>query len=145
MLEPTGIALIIQLAVAPVFLLAGIGGILNVITARLGRAVDRARYLETALATCEQEDATARIRTELRTLDKRMALCQSSIAFSTVSALLVCVVVVALFVGALAGINFNASIALIFIVALIVGLALFVAEISLATRMLRVRAELLMK
>jgi hypothetical protein len=36
----------IQLAVAPVFLLSGIGAILAVMTNRLGRIIDRARVLE---------------------------------------------------------------------------------------------------
>jgi hypothetical protein len=51
--ELTGIealSSVIQLAVAPVFLLAGIAGLLNVLSVRLDRAVDRVRVVETALA-----------------------------------------------------------------------------------------------
>ena len=43
------IATVIQLAVAPVFLLAGIAGLLNVLSIRLGRVVDRVRVVETRL------------------------------------------------------------------------------------------------
>ena len=148
MTDSPDIAHIIQLAVAPVFLLAGIGALLSVITSRLGRAVDRARFLECALTPDLEAAAENRIRDELGTLDKRMALSQRAITFASVAALLICVVVATLFIGGLAKVNLSAVVALIFIAAmgtLIVGLALFLAEIRLATRQLRVRAELLMK
>lgn len=47
------IAHVIQLSVAPVFLLAGIGSILGVMANRLARVVDRARILEGRMATTE--------------------------------------------------------------------------------------------
>ena len=148
MTDSPDIAHIIQLAVAPVFLLAGIGALLSVITNRLGRAVDRARFLEGALTPELETAAEERMRGELRTLDKRMALSQRAISFACAAALLVCVVVAVLFVGGLGAFNVSAAVAVLFVVAmgsLIIGLALFLAEIRLATRQLRVRAELLMK
>ncbi len=138
----------IQLSVAPVFLLAGIGALLNVVTSRLGRAVDRARTLEERLLAALDNDDAPRIRDELGVLDRRMKLAQRSIFLFSFSALLVCVLVAALFVTDLASLRLGAVVGLLFIgamIALIGGLSLFMAEVTLATRMLRVRAELLMK
>ena len=39
----------IQFAIAPIFLLVGTGSVLNVVTTRLGRVIDRARILETLI------------------------------------------------------------------------------------------------
>lgn len=139
----------IQLAVAPVFLLAGIGALLSVVTARLGRAVDRARDLEGRLSGESPPDAAAaaRMRNELQVLDRRMVLAQRAIALCTIAELFVCFVVAALFLSTLSGVNAGGAVAVLFIAAmaaLTVGLGLFLAEVTLATRMLRVRAELLM-
>lgn len=142
------IAHTIQLAVAPVFLLAGIGALLNVVTSRLGRAVDRARALEERLLAALDDSAAPRIRNELGVLDRRMTLAQRSIFLFSFSALLVCVLVAALFVIDLVNLQLSAVVGVLFIgamIALIGGLSLFLAEVTLATRMLRVRAELLMK
>ena len=49
----------IQLAIAPVFLLAGIGAILSVLTIRLGRVVDRARLVEQKVLQVSAEDQRA--------------------------------------------------------------------------------------
>ena len=138
----------IQLSVAPVFLLAGVGAFLNVVTSRLGRAVDRARTLEEKLIDCRDGADAPRIRDELQALDRRMALAQRSIVLFSFSALLVCVLVAALFVADFSNLPFGMVVGLLFVgamIALIGGLALFLAEVSIATRMLRVRAELIMK
>ncbi len=142
------IAHIIQLAVAPVFLLAGIGTLLNVVAARLGRAVDRARYLEEILTNAPEAARENYMPAQLAVLDRRIVFAQRSIYFSTVSALLVCIVVATLFVGALAELNLAALVAILFIaamLALIGGLANFLSEVAIATRMLRVRTELTMR
>lgn len=142
------IAQTIQLSVAPVFLLAGIGALLNVVTSRLGRAVDRARILEERLTTRESPPDAPRFRDELMVLDRRMLLAQRSITLCSLSALLVCVLVATLFLVVLADLNAGGLVAILFIaamIALIGGLSLFLAEVTLATRMLRVRAELFMK
>ena len=40
----------IRLATAPVFLLTGVGGILNVLGNRLARVIDRARWVQSMIA-----------------------------------------------------------------------------------------------
>ena len=142
------IAQTIQLSVAPVFLLAGIGALLNVVTSRLGRAVDRARVLEERLTPPAAPTEAPRIRDELMVLDRRMLLSHRSIALCSLSALLVCILVAALFIADLADLAGGSAVAILFIAAmaaLIGGLGFFLAEVTLATRMLRVRAELFMK
>lgn len=136
----TTIAHIIQLAVAPVFLLAGIGSLLNVLAGRISRIVDRARQLERHVPTADEDERVTEIR-ELEILDRRMTFCHWAIGFCTTAALLICLVVVILFVADLVEIRFAIAVSLLFIgamISLIVGLLLFLAEVTLATRFVRV-------
>ncbi|WP_281300128.1 MULTISPECIES: DUF2721 domain-containing protein [unclassified Iodidimonas] len=140
-----GIAHIIQLAVAPVFLLAGIGAILNVMTQRLARVVDRARALEADYETM-LADQKQRTHLELRTLDKRMQVVQGAISLCTISALFVCLVVMVLFIADLMNKDFAQPVAVLFILAmstLTIGLILLLVEISLATKAIRIRRDIL--
>jgi hypothetical protein len=142
-LAVTTIAHQIQLAVAPVFLLAGIGGIINVLAHRLARVVDRSRQLE-AEPVAGSESGRAAYAAELCLLERRMKVVNWAISLCTASALFVCVVVAILFVADLARIAFARPIAMLFIVAmllLIAGLVLFLYEIRLAMRALQVSRE----
>jgi uncharacterized protein DUF2721 len=139
------IAHLIQLAIAPVFLLAGIAGILNVLAQRLARVVDRARSLERDFPGFD-EAARTRASAELLVIARRMRIVNLAITACTASALFVCLVVAILFVADLAKIAFARPIAVLFIIAmglLIVGLTLFLAEIRLAARFIDIRRELL--
>ena len=133
----------IQLAVAPVFLLAGVGALLNVMAHRLARVVERGRSLEREFA--EYDDERRRLAAaELDILDRRMVLANLSITACTAAALLVCVLVAMLFVADLADFAFARPIAWLFVstmALLIVGLSLFLWEIRLAMRALRIRRE----
>lgn len=135
----TGIAHVIQLAVAPVFLLSGIGAMLAVMTNRLARVVDRARTLESRLHG-DPPDSKA-IHAELHTLSRRAKLVGRSITLCTVTALLVCAVIAVLFLGAFLDFDASISVALIFIAAMgafFIGLLFFLREILLATASLRI-------
>jgi hypothetical protein len=136
---------LIQLAIAPVFLLAGIGSILNVVAQRLARVVDRARTLEAEFSGYDEQQR-GRAAAELCLLDLRMKIANYAISACTASALFTCLVVAILFVADLTDIAFGQSIAFLFIATmllLISGLMLFLYEIRLAMRSLRVRRELL--
>jgi hypothetical protein len=140
---PSAIAHLIQLSVAPVFLLAGIGSILNVLASRLARVVDRARRLE---AEFQQFDDSGRglAMAELRLLDRRMTVVNLALSCCTGSALFVCVVVATLFVADLADFRFGQATAYLFILTmalLIAGLLLFLYEVRLAMRSLRLRRD----
>ncbi len=135
----------IQLAVAPVFLLSGIGAFLNVLASRLGRVVDRARKLE---ADIPGYPSARRVEAlgELAVLDKRMAATNRAIALCTLSALLVCIVVAIIFIGDLMPMRWTGVVAAIFILAmalLIAGLSLFLYEIQVALKSVRIRAAVL--
>jgi MFS family permease len=141
----SNIAQTIQLAIAPVFLLAGIGAILNVLAGRLARVVDRSRVLEAqhAASTGEEHQRTVR---ELRIIDRRMRLANAAIALMVASAIVVCLLVALLFVTQLAGLAFRVAVAIAFVLSmalLIAGLVLFLIEINVALSGLRVRKELL--
>ena len=137
----SAIAHIIQLAIAPVFLLTGIGSILNVLTQRLSRVVDRARAVEQDFASLDPKLHEG-ARTELRLLDRRMTLSILALSFCTAAALFVCVLIAFLFVGDLADFALGTAIALLFILAmllLIAWLILFLLEVTLAMRSIRTR------
>jgi hypothetical protein len=141
------IAQIIQLSVAPVFLLAAVGTLLVVLTSRLARVVDRNRTLDGEIRAGQSPygDETFHLG-ELRILDQRMNWINRAITLATVTNLFVCLVVVALFAGELLTLDFSRAIAALFIVAmgsLIAALLAFLVEISHARKMLRVRPELL--
>jgi MFS family permease len=139
------IAQTIQLAIAPVFLLAGIGSILNVLAGRLARVVDRSRVLEQLHANSEGEEHQRYVR-ELRIVDRRMRLANAAIALIVASAIIVCALVALLFITQLAGLAFRVAVAVAFVLGmalLIAGLVLFLIEINLALSYLYVREELL--
>jgi hypothetical protein len=139
----SAIAHLIQLAIAPVFLLTGVGSILNVLSQRLSRVVDRARALEQDFASLDPGHRDS-AKNELRVLDRRMTLSILALSFCTATALLVCVLIAILFVADLTNFAFGRPIALLFILAmlmLIVGLILFLWEVRLAMRSIRIRRD----
>lgn len=136
----TAIAHVIQLAVAPVFLLSGIAAMLNVLSSRLARIVDRARVLESQFANATPQAAEV-LRTSLRRLAKRARLASYGISLCTSSAILVSSVVIVLFLGSLLGLSVRTVIAALFIAAMLAltaGLICFLREIYLSTRYLRI-------
>lgn len=134
------IAGVIQLAVAPVFLLAGIAGMLNVLSIRLGRVVDRARIVEGRLVSEQHAEHVARLQSEVEALWKRIRLVNWSLRMFVCAALLVCLVIVTLFFGELQSYDLSIPIATLFIstmLFMIVGLVLFLFEVSISTQRIR--------
>ncbi|MGV8935327.1 MAG: DUF2721 domain-containing protein [Gallionellaceae bacterium] len=129
----TTLSHVIGLAVAPVFLLTGVGTILNVMANRLSRIVDRFRVLESNLSKVED---VAALQHEMQVLAHRERVIYWAISLCTICALLICVVIASLFVGAVSGVQSSALIASLFIAAmfaLIVGLLALLREIYIAT------------
>lgn len=130
----TDVAHVIQLAVAPVFLLTGIGAILGVLVSRLGRVVDRFRQLE-ALPENLGETARRDADKEMNRLARRARMVHWAIGFCTSSALLICIVIATLFIGAVTGVQTPGIIAGLFIaamLALVLGLLCLLREVALA-------------
>ena len=141
----TTVAQIIQLAVAPVFLLAGIGAFLNVCASRLARIVDRARGIEPRLLASRGREHD-RLQAELRLLDRRIVIVNRAIFFTVLSAVMICLVVVLLFAGGLGAEHFATAIALLFIASMVAigtGFFIFLMETRIASRSVRIRNELL--
>ena len=131
---------LIQLAIAPVFLLTGVATLLGVLSSRLGRTIDRGRVLEGLLETA---DATriARMHDELAVLSRRAKILYRSIALGVITALLICSVIASLFMSAFTRVDVTLVVAGFFIAAmaaLISTLLLFLREVFLATRVLRI-------
>lgn len=138
--DVTDIANAIHLAVAPVFLLTGIGALLGVMANRLGRVIDRARLLEGRLEHAAREDM-AGITAHLGILSRRAKLINLAITCCTMTALLICSVIAVLFSGSFIRFNITIPVALLFILAmalLVTGLLLFLREVFLATANLRI-------
>ena len=134
------IAQVIQLSVAPVFLLAGVGAILNAMSTRLGRAVDRARALEAELPQAGASRAE-RIHVELDTLSYRARLIGRAMALAVLCALLVAVLLIAAFVDAFTATDLSFVLAGIFVAALLAfsgSLVVFLREILIASANLRI-------
>jgi len=133
--QVSSISGVIKLAVAPVFLLAGISGALMVMSNRLGRIVDRGRFLKDKKASASEEEQAA-IRAELNRLDIRASWTNWAITLATSCALLICLVIVFLFLGAVFGIELNNFIAFLFVVAMLclsAAFILFLREIRMST------------
>jgi hypothetical protein len=138
------IAHVIQLAVAPVFLLSGVGVTLTVLTNRMARIIDRARVLEDRLAEGAAPVAAKAYTDEIETLSRRARLIQRAITLSTCSALLICVVIVILFLRAFLAVNLAALVAILFITSMlsfIGALVNFLREIFEGTAGLRFGAR----
>lgn len=136
--DPGIISHAIQLAIAPVFLLTGIAGLLGVMANRLARVIDRARYLEGNWKALD-ERSRAEARAEVRDLERRRRVCSWSINFATTAAFLVCLVIVTLFVEAFFEASLKGLAGGLFVavmVALVCGLACFMREVYLATHTL---------
>ena len=135
------IAKAIQLALGPVFLLTGIAGMLNVMSGRLSRIIDRGRALTEkpdVIATYQPDE----LRNELQMLERRRHITSNAITMFTIAALLVCLVIVSLFLEFMFYVPLNWMIGALFILAtlgLVVGLGYFLREVHLSANTVRIR------
>ena len=128
------IAGVIQLAIAPVFMLTALGTVINALNLRLGRAVDRRRELEERLAAMSQAELPS-AQDELATIARRIRFVYLAIVFAVISALFTALLIAGAFVGAFVRTDLSFTIAGMFVcamMALIVCLLLFLREIFLA-------------
>ena len=124
---------VIQLAIAPVFLLTAVGTMLNVLASRLGRAVDRRRVLVAALPSQEAMVA-GQVHRELDFVERRVQLIYTAIFLAVTTALLICLLIALAFLDALIAADLAQTIAILFMlamVALIGSLGLFMREVYL--------------
>jgi hypothetical protein len=141
----SGLAHTIQLALAPAFLLSAMGIILNMLTGRLTRIVDRARVIEREFTPRDHPNHAHQVN-ELRLLDRRMKIVNNAIFLATASAVVLCTVVAVMFLAELVGFSLARALATLFavsLVLLIASLVMFLVEVRLAVRAIEIRDELL--
>lgn len=139
------VAGVIELAVAPVFLLAGIAGLLGVLSTRLARIVDRARVIERRIPQAKQDEQRVLMRRETTVLWRRIALINWAIRLCVAGALAVCLVIVALFLGEFVAFNIALAVAALFVLAMVLivaGLVFLLSEVNLSTRHMRAGMEI---
>jgi uncharacterized protein DUF2721 len=130
----------IQLSLAPVFLLNGIGVLLAMLTSRLSRIVDRARQMESELPNAPHAEGRLLIG-RLSVISRRARLMNRAITLSTVAALLIALVVALLFASAFTPLPLTLAISLLFILSmtsLVGALWCFLIEVRVATASLRI-------
>lgn len=139
------IAQTIQLSLSPVFMLAGIAAVMNVLAGRLARVIDRARALEELHARITDAEHVRHLW-ELRSLDRRMKLTNAALLLAVTSAAVTCMTVGMMFVGELAKLHLGRYVAVAFVLAmvlLIAALLAFLLEVQVSLRANRVPRDLL--
>ncbi len=129
---------VIQLAIAPVFLLTGVCTMLMVLTNRLARIIDRTRVLEDRLDVAHHDA----YMDELDILYRRWHLINLAITLSTACGLLICLVIAMLFLGDTTNLPLDRYIAALFVAAMIFLIGSFMyllREIFVASSTLRAR------
>lgn len=134
------VAQVIQLSVAPVFLLTALGTMLGVFSTRLGRIVDRARFLLERVAGLPAERRES-VNVELDLLVLRRKLVNTAITFATAAALLVCILIASAFVGSVQRWDVSHTVAGLFIAAMVAfigALVTFLSEVLFAVQGVRI-------
>ncbi|MDG0969567.1 MAG: DUF2721 domain-containing protein [Porticoccaceae bacterium] len=133
---------IIQLALTPVFLIVGIGQLLNVVTNRVARIIDRARWLNNHNSHINQHNDSK--TKELAILDKRLKFANWAITFLTGAAVIICLDIVLLIANGLINTDLAQAVLILFITSIASitgGLFSFFIEVSLATATLKVNLK----
>ncbi len=136
---------LLQSALTPAFLLVALGSMLNLYTGRLSRIIDRARTLQAdhGQTTGAEHDS---IVSELRGLARRIATVNWAIALGVLSAIVVSVLIGILFLMGMAGLQLGTEAASAFLAAIILmcgSLIMFLLEVRLATRLIRISEDYL--
>lgn len=131
---------IVQLSLAPAFLLGGIGAIMNVMMSRLVWVAERIERIERRI----EDGKAGNEARELPWLARRRRYAQWAVMFSTASAVVISIVIAMLFVSAYIEPQIGTAIAVAWILTmalLITGLAFFLLETRLAARGFRPRRK----
>ncbi|TMM48687.1 DUF2721 domain-containing protein [Qipengyuania marisflavi] len=129
---------VVQLSMAPAFLLAGIGAIMNVMTNRLIWVANKIERIMQA----DADGSAGKQVEELPALEQRRIYAQRSVMFSTAAALTISVVIVLLFVSAFVYTPLGTLVALAWIATmslLFIGLTFFLLETRTAAHRNRER------
>ena len=134
----------IQLAVAPVFFLTGVAGMIGAIAGRLARIIDRGRVLEDRMGASKDPEFIQRSLLELGFLRRRGRLANLCIGLLTLCGALIALTIILLFISQTAHAELDArswSLAAMFsfglgVVSFVAALCCFMVETMMATRLL---------
>lgn len=135
------IATAIQLALAPVFLLTAIAGMLGVMAGRLSRIIDRGRFLTEGNHPSFPPGSPA-VEEELHILESRRHFTSVAITAFTIAALLICLVITTLFLEVMFSAPLQWVVGILFSMGtliLVIGLTYFLREVHLSTTTIRIR------
>ncbi|KAB7783270.1 DUF2721 domain-containing protein [Methylorubrum populi] len=141
--DPDSIAHIIQVALAPAFLLSALATLLNVFSTRLGRVADKVDALSATLPGADGE-ARATLDRRLAYLRRRSLLLDLAVVLASLGGVMTGAAVLTLFVGALRDASAASVLFACFGLALvctILAILAFLAEILLAGRGVRLEVE----
>jgi hypothetical protein len=136
---------LIQIALTPVFLIVGIGTMLNVVTGRVARIIDRLRWFEEHFEMTV-EKLSPREKREVRSLARRLKLANWAINFLTAAAVVVCSTIIVILLSGKANANLDNVILVLFFSAIAFitgGLIAFLLEVSVATATLKPQSNML--
>ncbi|MGB0127128.1 MAG: DUF2721 domain-containing protein [Rhodocyclaceae bacterium] len=136
----TTIAHVIQLAIAPVFLLTGIGSLLAVMANRFARIIDRSRVVEDRWDQLDDAERTVALR-EFANLSHRAKFTSWAINLCSIAALLVCALIAALFIDSIVGTSLRWLVGALFVLAMFAlssGILCFLREVHVSTHTLRI-------
>ncbi|QFY42877.1 DUF2721 domain-containing protein [Candidatus Methylospira mobilis] len=134
---------LIQISVAPVFLLAGIGAIISILSARITRIIDVARQLDQRLDGVDEVHHN-HLNEELRALSYRSKVAGWSITLCVISELFICILIALHFIGGLFQYSVSLAVAILFVISmlfLVAGLIFFLHEIFISTMSIRMIME----
>ncbi len=132
----------IQLAVAPVFLLTAVAGMIGAVAGRLARIIDRARLVEDRASATTDAEFLGRAMAELAELRQRGRLANGCIALLTLCGFLIGFTIILLFLSEtleLQGARIALGSFLGAVVSFLLALVCFLVETWIATRLLDFR------
>ncbi len=141
--EVNEITKILQTAISPVVLISGIGLLVMSMTNRFARTTDRARVLSKEIEKSEGSN-TNNLKQQIKILYLRSKILMFSISFAIMSIFFVALLVITLFVSYHLSLTINNLITLCFVlslIALIISVVLFIKEISLSLRALKLEIK----
>ncbi len=147
--DVTTISTLIQLSVAPVFLIAGVAGLLNVLTSRLTRTIDKLELMDSIINTHEKEDDACNEESKYllkrrKFLIMRIQNINFAIFFATSTGFMISLVIISVFFSSLFSFDSEIFISVSFILAmvfLIISLSLFLSEIYFTNQFIKTKKE----
>ncbi len=136
---------LLQVSLAPAFMLVALGGLLNLYAIRLGRIVDRSRDLQKRFNETDGEEHEF-VVAELNHLQERMKVVNSAIFFGVVSAILICILIGVLFLMGFLALEWTLVVSSLFIISMltiVMSLIRFLQEVRIANRDIEIKDKYL--